>query len=280
LSPFVPSARAGENLSDGNPLLNAVLGMRKTLVGLFVLAFLAPAVARAEDETFEKAYSMEGVSKVSVENVNGPIAVQAWDRPYLKVRAVKSTSGSRSAETLKQTEIRVRKTGDEIKIETISPRRRRLFGFLDLGNMNVRVDYELQVPSAASVRLETCNGKVEADGLTGDSSTDAVNGSIELRDIAGPVKATTVNGSVRVAFKGPFKASRLETVNGSVEIHFDKASSVRYDLETVNGRIEADFDLAVEGKYGPKEAKGSYNGGNESLHCETVNGSIRLKTSQ
>ncbi len=254
--------------------------MRRTLAGLFLLACLAPSVARGEEATFEKAYSMEGVSKISVENVNGPIAVQAWDRPYLKVRALKSASGSRASETLKQTEIRVRKSGDEIKIETISPRRRRLFGFLDLGNMSVRVGYELQVPTAASVRLETCNGKVEAAGLAGDSSTDAVNGSIEFRDIAGPVKATTVNGSVRVAFKGPLKTSRLETVNGSVEILFDKTSSVRYDLETVNGRIEADFDMAVEGKYGPKEAKGSYNGGSESLHCETVNGSIRLKTSE
>ena len=53
---------------------------------------------------------------------------------------------------------------------------------------------------------------------------------------------------------------------------------IRYDLETVNGRIEGDIELAVEGKHGPKEARGSYNGGTETLRCETVNGSIRLKT--
>jgi len=87
-----------------------------------------------------------------------------------------------------------------------------------------------------------------------------------------------VNGSVRVSFKGLLKKSRVETVNGSIEIAFDKSSSVRYDLETVNGHIEGDFELPVEGKFGPKEARGSYNGGTESLHCETVNGTIRLKT--
>lgn len=254
--------------------------MRKVLAGLLFLACLAPAAVGLEDEVFEKAYSMEGVSRVSVENVNGPIAAQAWDKPYVRVRAVKSASGGGAAETLKQTEIRVRKIGDEIRIETISPRRRRLFGFLDLGSRNVRVDYELHIPSAASTRLETCNGRVQAVGLTGDSSSDSVNGSIELRDVDGPVKATTVNGSVRVAFKGPLKKSRIETVNGSVEVLFHRDSSVQYDLETVNGRIEADFGLTVEGKYGPKEAKGSLNGGSESLHCETVNGSIHLKTSQ
>jgi len=220
---------------------------------------------------------MEGVTRVSVENVNGMIDAQAWDKPYLRVRAVKNGSGH-SAETLRDTEIRVRRVGDQIKIETINPHRRALFGFLNLGSQSVRVDYELHIPAAAATHLETCNGKVEAAGLTGDFSSDAVNGSIELRDVVGPVKATTVNGSVRVAFKGPVKKSHLETVNGGIEVQFDKGASVRYDLETINGHIEADFDLNVEGKYGPKEAKGSYNGGAEPLHCETVNGSIRLKT--
>jgi DUF4097 and DUF4098 domain-containing protein YvlB len=268
------------NLSPANSLLNAEKGMRRLFLGLLCLACLAPAAAGVEDEVFEKAFSTEGVSRVSVENVNGQIDAQAWDRPYMRVRAVKKATGGNSEENLKQTEIRVRKIGDEIKIETINPRRRRLFGFLDLGTASVRVDYELRIPAATSTRLESCNGKVEATGFAADLASDTVNGSIELHEMGGPVKATTVNGSVRVTFKGPFKKSRLETVNGSVEVLFEKGSSVRYDLETINGRIEADFDLNVEGKYGPKEAKGSYNGGTELLHCETVNGSIRLKTSE
>ncbi|HEY7112810.1 MAG TPA: DUF4097 family beta strand repeat-containing protein [Thermoanaerobaculia bacterium] len=246
------------------------------VAALAAAAVLAAPARASQEEVFEKAFSMEGVTKVSLENVNGQINAQAWDKPYVKVRAVKSAS---SAEALNETEIRVRKVGDEIKIETITPRRRRLFGFLDLGTRNVKVDYELWVPTAAATRLETCNGRVEGSGFSSDLSIDSVNGSIDLREVAGPVKATTVNGSVRVAFKGLLKKAHLETVNGSVEIAFDKSSSVRYDLETINGRIETDLDFKVEGKFGPKEAKGSFNGGAETLHCETVNGSIRLKTS-
>src|SRR4029453_8844950 len=138
--------------------------------------------------------------------------------------------------------------------------------------------YELHLPALAQARLETCNGKVLAIGLGSALSCDAVNGSIELRDIFGPVRATTVNGSVRVVFRGPLKESRVETVNGSVDVAFDRQSSIRYVLETVNGRIEGDFALAVEGKFGPKEARGTYNGGAESLHGGTVNGAIRVKT--
>jgi putative adhesin len=241
---------------------------------------LAPAcvLTAGQDDVFEKAFSMEGVSRISVENVNGRIEATAWDKPYLKVRAVKTATGSRSEETLAQTEIRVRKIGDEIRLETINPRRHHLFGFLDFGWHNPRVDYELHFPPGTTVRMETTNGQVQGSGFDGSVSCDVVNGSIELTGVGGPVRAATVNGGLRIAFRGPLKKSDLETVNGSVEVAFDRASSVRYDLQTVNGRIEGDIDLAIEGKHGPKEARGSYNGGSESLRCETVNGSIRLKT--
>ena len=119
--------------------------MRKTLL---VVALLAVAsVAFAGEDVFDKAFSMEGISRVSVENVNGKIEAYAWDRPYLKVRAVKTASGGRSDETLRLTEIRVRKVGDEIRLETVNPRRRRLFGFLDFGWRNAHVDYEIHIPA-------------------------------------------------------------------------------------------------------------------------------------
>ena len=189
-----------------------------------------------------------------------------------------AAEGGGSDETLRLTEIRVRKVGDEIRVETVNPKRQRLFGFLDFGSRNAHVDYEVQIPAATQVRFETCNGRVNATGFTGLISGDAVNGSIEMSNLDGPATASTVNGSVRLTFKGPLKKSRLETVNGSIDVAFDRASSIRYELETVNGHIEGDFEMPVEGKFGPKEARGSYNGGAETLHCETVNGTIRLKT--
>ena len=253
--------------------------MRKLAIAVLLVAAATVALADQE-EVFEQAYSMEGVARVSIQNVNGKIDASAWDRPYLKVRAVKTARGGRADEILKSTEIRIRKVGDEIRLETVNPSRHRLFGFLDFGSQNATVDYEVHIPTSARVKFETCNGRVEATGFGEALACDAVNGSIELKDIQGPVKANTVNGSLRIAFRGPLKQSYLETVNGSVEVAFDRKSSIRYDLGTVNGRIEGDIDLAVEGRHGPKEAKGSYNGGAEVLKCETVNGSIRLKTNQ
>ena len=253
--------------------------MRKTLVALcLLLAAGSFALAAGPQDVFEKAFSMEGVTRVSVENVNGKIDAVAWDKPYVRVRATKTASGGNAEETLRLTEIRVRKAGDELRVETVNPNRHKLFGILDFGGHNARVDYEIALPANVEARLQTCNGHVQATGMGAAVSADAVNGSIEVSDVFGPVKATTVNGSLRIAFRGPLKQTHLETVNGSVDVAFARASSIRYNLETVNGRIEGNIDLAVEGKHGPKEARGSYNGGSETLRCETVNGSIRLKT--
>ena len=138
------------------------------------------------------------------------------------------------------------------------------------------VDYDVQVPPSTKLTVAAINGEVAIRDLSGNVSVEAVNGEIAISDVSGDVFAKAVNGEIEISrVSGDLSA---ETVNGSVEVAFDPGSSVRYDLETINGRIEADFDLDVEGKYGPKEAKGSYNGGAESLRCETVNGSIRLKT--
>jgi hypothetical protein len=252
--------------------------MRKFLLALALLALARPLTAGGKEEVFEKAYSMEGITRISVENVNGEIEATAWDKPYFKVHATKTATGGGAEETLRLTEIRVKKVGDEIRIETVNPRRRRLFGFLDFGSSNAHVNYQLQIPAGTQVHFETCNGRLVANGFTGSLTGDAVNGSIDLGDIQGPTSASTVNGSVRLAFRGPLQKSRVETVNGSIDVAFAKASSVQYDLETVNGHIESDFDMPVEGKFGPKQARGNYNGGAQTLHCETVNGAIRLKT--
>ncbi len=50
--------------------------MRKTALALLLL-LPAPLAVAGEDEVFEKAFSLEGVSRISVQNVNGQIEASA-----------------------------------------------------------------------------------------------------------------------------------------------------------------------------------------------------------
>src|SRR4029453_11058037 len=133
--PFVPVS-----------VVNIRMKLRNAFLAVSLVAAAVPLSA-APEEIFEKAYSMDGVTKIQVENVNGHIEATAWDKPYFKLRAVKRADGGRAEDTLKLTEIRVSKVGDSIKVETINPKRRRLFGFLDFGGPNAHVDYTLQMPA-------------------------------------------------------------------------------------------------------------------------------------
>jgi hypothetical protein len=255
----------------------SVLVLLTAFAGTLALRAAEPAESR-----FEKAYELTGVSKLRVQNVNGPVHLNSWDRNYLRVVAVKKAKGSRAAQALRETEIRVTKDGATITVETILPKRGRGFEwFFFRGEHGADVSYDLLLPSGLSADIETVNGRITAERHTGSLNLNTVNGTVHVEGQDGPVKVNTVNGSVEVLFAGPLRPAELETVNGSVVVGCTKDSSIRYELETVNGRIQSDFaNLNVEGKWGPKEARGSLNGGRDRLAVETVNGEVRLRLTE
>lgn len=247
--------------------------------GALAFTLLAPSPLRADDPTqerFEKTYELSGVRKVRLQNVNGPVTIETGGE-YLKLAAVKSVKHASDTDLLKETEIRVTKTGPSIEIETVLPKKGRTFGWFLFGRSNsAEVSYQLTLPASVAVEAETVNGKLSASRRSGDLVLSTVNGSVRVEGQDGPLKVNTVNGAVEVSFAGAMRQTNLETVNGSVTVTCAKDSSIRCALQTTNGRIQSEFPVTIEGKWGPKEARGSINGGRESLAVETVNGDVRL----
>jgi putative adhesin len=247
---------------------------------LAALSLLSAWGSRAEDATqerFEKKYDLAGVRKVRVQNVNGSIQIETGG-DQLHVVAVKKVKSSSDADLLKETEIRVTKSGSAIDVETVLPKRGRFFPWLFFGRASAAdVAYQITLPAALALEAETVNGRLAAANRAGDLVLSTVNGAVRVEGHDGPLKVNTVNGSVEVSFAGPMRQASLETVNGSVTVTCARESSIRCTLQTTNGRIQSQFpEVTVEGKWGPKEARGAINGGRESLAVETVNGDVRL----
>ena len=259
------------------------LAVRTVLPILVVLTTsagtLAVLAAEPAESRFEKAYELDGVNKLRVQNVNGPVHVDSWDRNYLRVVAVKKAKGSGAERALRETEIRVTKEGATITVETILPKRGRGLGWLfSHGDHGADVSYDLLMPAGLAAEIETVNGRIASERHTGPLNLNTVNGTVHVDGQDGPVKVNTVNGSVEVLFAGLLRPAELETVNGSVVVGCTKDSSIRYELQTVMGRIESDFlDPSSKGRPRSNEARGSVNGGRDRLAVETVNGGIRLR---
>ena len=247
---------------------------------LLALSFLHASGLRAEDATqerFEKKYDLAGIRKVRVQNVNGSIQIETGGE-QLQVVAVKKVKSASDSDLLKETEIRVTKSGSVIEVETMLPKRGHFFAWSFFGRAgSADVAYLITLPAALALEAETVNGRLAASNRTGDLVLSTVNGGVHVEGQDGPLKVNTVNGSVEVSFAGPMRQASLETVNGSVTVTCARESSIRCTLQTTNGRIQSQFpEVTVEGKWGPKEARGAINGGRESLAVETVNGDVRL----
>jgi Putative adhesin len=237
-----------------------------------IASLAATALVSAATNIFERAYSLEGVSRVRVENVNGGINVRTWDRNYVRVTATKTGSPA----SLEHTIIRATQPAGEIRIETVSTRRHHLFFFMFSSERLARVEFELLLPAATPIKVETVNGSISIGGRRGEIRAETVNGGIDMRGVDAEVHAETVNGRIFVSQQDS-RDTHLETVNGSIEAEFPSDASLRYKLETLNGSMEVGERRSHAHALGIKSFEGEINGGRVPFKASSVNGSIRVR---
>ncbi len=244
----------------------------RNLLAAVVASLAAAASLSAATETWEKAYSLDGVSRVRLDNVNGGINVRTWDRNYVRVTATKTGSPA----SLSHTIIRATQPGGEIRIETISTRKHHVFLFFFPSERLARVDYELLLPAATPIKMETVNGSISIGARRGEIRAETVNGGIDMRGVDADVHAETVNGRIFVS-QQTTRETRLETVNGSIEAELPSDASLRYNRETINGSMEVGERRSRGHALGIKSFEGEINGGRTLFKASTVNGSIRVR---
>jgi len=136
------------------------------------------------------------------------------------------------------------------------------------------VDYDVEVPTGASVRVESSSGHVDIDGVggavrattssgqlsisnvAGAVEAQASSGSLVLTNLAGEVRAQTSSGSIRataiehlrsahsnsgaIQLDGVFTdAAEVQGSSGAVSITFEPGSAVSLRVQTGSGGISA-----------------------------------------
>ncbi|MCU0305685.1 MAG: hypothetical protein MUC56_16670 [Thermoanaerobaculales bacterium] len=246
--------------------------MTKRLMSLAAVVLLAAGAAAADDltETFDRTYPIDPGGRVGLENINGDATIEVWDRPEVRVAAVKRAS---SADRLASLVIEVESTGSSVFIDTRYPSSRDLAPADRHGHSEV--EYTLTVPRTAVLDdINLVNGDLLVEGVEGGIDADLVNGDLTVRGAGGEIELETVNGSIEIDLGvGAVEDVDLSSVNGEIDVVLGSGAEIR--AETVNGRIRNDVGLEVrKGKYVGASMSGAVGGGGPAVEIETVNGGI------
>lgn len=260
-------------------LLPAVAGIALFLV---TAGFSAPASrAATATERVDQTYMLAAGGRLFLENVNGRIEIDTWEREEVRLEAEKSVrarSRARAQEALAELRLDVRQTGDGIEIETRHPRSSGVLGWLTSSHVSAHVDYRLTVPTEVSLELITVNGKVAGRGPRGQLRVRTTNGDVELMEAGGTADIRTTNGSIRAELEEVTDGAdlRFVTTNGGIKVELPPSIGTELEASTTNGSITTDFPVRVHGRLSRRRLIGEINGGGGRLELRTTNGSIRI----
>ncbi len=256
---------------------------------IFVSLLLLPATwsnAATVEEVFTKQISFQQGGYLELDNSNGGVEVQSWDKNEVEIKAykkVRAGSSGQAEELMQELKIEVVQTATEIKIETITPQTMKkdggFFNWLFNGDNNsFSVEYELKVPKSIDLNIKTTNGKIYCQQIKGRLRLNSTNGKITAREIEGLVRSKTTNGSLDIELLSvpPDEEINFSTTNGSITLRLPENYGAEVNLKTTNGHIDSDFSYSEQRDWSRQHVSGIIGDGAGSLYCHTTNGSIRL----
>jgi len=250
---------------------SASLGLATFLLALFACApstsgadpgrpATEPSATPASSAAADFEWSGE-VARVDVSTVLGDVKIRAGSGKTVQVRGTKSGKG------VGEVTIEAHVRGDTVVIAPKYPRNR---------DVDVRVDFVVELPASVAVEANAVNGKIVADGVSAALSLSTVDGDIATT-ACGDVRGNTVNGRVRVALpKRGAKRAALEAVNGELELSMSADTGAKVRASTVSGKIRSDFPLSQKDEMVGSRADGTIGDGAVAVELSTVNGPIRI----
>ena len=170
---------------------------------------------------------------------NGGVAIYGWDRDSIAVVA-KIQANARSEEDAQQLveAVRIEAAGSSI----------RASGPATLRRTHWSVSFDVYVPRHTDLSLETMNGPLSVEGVSGTMDLRAQNGPISLAGVGGNITARVQNGPLEVELSGTrWDGAGLdaEAQNGPVDLAIPERYNAALETGTVNGPMDLAFPLTV-----------------------------------
>jgi hypothetical protein len=134
------------------------------------------------------------------------------------------------------------------------------------------IDYEIRVPRACAIELETADGDITVEGTTGDVTIRSESGDVTLLSLRGNCAVRTVSGEL----SAEDISGRLAFNTASGDLTVERSSLASCEVESASGDAEVETSLAREGQYRLKTSSGDLQlripsgaGASISLHTES-----------
>lgn len=235
---------------------------------LFVLAAIGAVPSYGITKDFNQNYPLQPGGTFELQNVNGTVEVQGWDRNEVEVHAVKTAKQRES--DLERVSIEVDARPNAISVTTHYPQNE---------GVEVAVEYTIYVPHCAHVEhIGTVNGSLRISGLGNVEDLHTVNGDIEVFEAGGNIRAHTTNGNVHLELAhAPDKAgATAETTNGSLVLAVPSDLQAELEARCLNGNFYSEIPITMESTQRPREMHGTLGHGGAPIRLRTVNGGIRV----
>ena len=223
--------------------MNLAPNRNLTRLGVIAVALVAAATltgtARAEEWT--KSYTVSGRAQVRVETNDGAVRIATGDGKQVEFRVIYE-----GYELNKTIHVDSRQDGDSVQVNA---RVTGHWGF-SWGNGRRGPRIEVRMPKNADLQIDTGDGSVETQPLSGHVKIHTGDGSVHVQAVDGSVDIDTGDGSITV-----------EGAKGDIRLH------------TGDGRIEArNLDGRVDANSGDGHIK--IDGRLDALNIKTGDGSI------
>jgi hypothetical protein len=225
-------------------------------------------------ESFDKTYPLAANGRLEIVNTNGSIKVDPSEGSQVEIHAERiahAATQQGAKELLQKASIKEDIAADRVHLES---KMQSGFGF----HGSIEVRYTVRVPANAIVDLRDTNGRIEARGLTKQTTLSTTNGQIIGSRLGGEVHVSTTNGGVDLDMQSVTEDIEASTTNGGISVQIPSDSSAEVSARVTNGHIGVEGLSAMKADDGNSRRRfnGRLNGGGHAIRLETTNGGITI----
>lgn len=280
------------------------------LLGALWAAGPSACLAVVKEET--KVFDVPPGTRVRITNQDGPVRVNAWNQPQVRLIARKRAQAWTSEserKLLSLMEVRAEMRGPDVVIEG------RVERFAMIGWASYTLELEVTVPRKTDVQVRCDDGHISITGVQGSIHARSRDGHIEARDLEGDLSFSTadghltledVNGNLRaessdghIRYRG--RADRLNlrtsdghiraeilpgskmtgswairTSDGSIDLLLPRDLAATLDADTRDGRVAVDLPGVADTSRRRSRFTGKLNAGGSLLSVHSGDGSIHI----